>query len=48
MRYLREVYAASNPTFVAALSQLRFDQSLVDFDCKTDLYGVTKLYRAAR
>ncbi|MCC3151986.1 hypothetical protein Q3A66_18665 [Hymenobacter sp. BT770] len=47
VHYLREMYEASNPTFVAALGQLRFDQSLSDFDRKTGLYRVTTLYRQA-
>ena len=45
--YLRELYAASNPGFVAALGRLRFDQSLVDFDRKTGLFRVTTIYRQA-
>ncbi|WP_046243292.1 hypothetical protein [Hymenobacter terrenus] len=44
-RYLREAYAASNPAFAAALGELRFDQSLADFDRKTGLYRVTTIYR---
>lgn len=43
--YLREMYAASNPVFAAAVSKLRVDQSLVDFDRKTGLFRVTTLYR---
>ena len=46
-RYLREAYAAGNPAFVAALAELRLDQSLADYDRKTGLYRVTTLYRAA-
>ena len=46
-RYLREAYAASNPAFVAALNELRFDQSLNDFDRKTGLFRVTTVYRQA-
>lgn len=45
--YLRELYAASNPSFVAALGRLRLDQSLVDFDRKTGLFRVTTIYRQA-
>ncbi|ALW87005.1 hypothetical protein AUC43_19120 [Hymenobacter sedentarius] len=47
VRYLREMYEASSPAFVAALGQLRFGQSLADFDRKTGLYRVTTLYREA-
>lgn len=46
-RYLREAYAAGNPAFVAALAELRLNQSLADYDRKTGLYRVTTLYRAA-
>jgi len=44
-RFLRELYAASNPAFVARLAELKFDESLTDFDPKTGLYRVTTLYR---
>lgn len=46
-RYLREAYGASNPGFIAAIGQLRIDQSLVDLDRKTGLFRVTTLYRNA-
>ena len=46
-RYVREAYAAGNPAFVAAISKLRLDQSLVDFDRKTGLFRITALYREA-
>ncbi|GAB3573881.1 hypothetical protein [Hymenobacter daeguensis] len=45
--YLRELFAASNPAFVKALSELSFSQSLADFDRKTGLYRVTSVYREA-
>ena len=45
VRYLRDMYEASSPAFVAALGQLRFDQGLSDFDRKTGLYRVTAIYR---
>ncbi|WP_210517861.1 hypothetical protein [Hymenobacter terricola] len=44
-RYLRELYAASNPRFAGAVSSLRIDQSLTDFDRKTGFYRVTTLYQ---
>ena len=44
-RYLSEQYAASNPGFVAALGKLKFNTSLSDYDRKTGLYVMTKLYR---
>ena len=46
-RFLREMYAAGTPAFVAALDKLRFDQSLADRDRKTGLFRVTTLYREA-
>ncbi|MBJ6108155.1 hypothetical protein JAO73_03970 [Hymenobacter sp. BT523] len=46
-RYLREAYGASNPIFVSSLSKIRPDQSLTDFDRKTGLFRVTRLYREA-
>lgn len=45
VHYLREAYTASNPGFVTALGQLRFGESLSDFDKKTGLFRVTTLYR---
>ena len=45
LRYLREMYAASNPDFAAALARLRFAESLSDRDSKTGLFRVTVLYR---
>ncbi|MFD2720834.1 hypothetical protein ACFST9_19085 [Hymenobacter monticola] len=45
--YLRQAYEASNPAFVAALTKLRVDQSLVDFDRKTGLFRITTLYHEA-
>ena len=47
VRYLREMYEASNPAFVAVLGQMRFDQGLSDFDRKTGFYRVTAIYRKA-
>jgi len=47
MQYLREAYGVSNPAFVASLTKLRIDQSLVDFDRNTGLFRVTTLYHAA-
>lgn len=47
VRYLRDMYEASNPAFVAALGQLRLGQSLTDVDRKTGLFRVTTLYREA-
>lgn len=46
-RYLRALYEASNPAFVAALGKLRIDQGLSDFDRKTGLFRVTAVYRQA-
>lgn len=44
-RYLREMYAASNPAFVQAVADLSFGQSLADFNAKTGRYRVADLYR---
>lgn len=44
VRYLREAYEATNPAFVAAVSKLRLDPSLSDYDKKTGLFWVTKVY----
>lgn len=47
LQYLRQAYETSNPTFVAALGKLRFDQGLTDYDRGTGLYRVTTVYRDA-
>ncbi|WP_201986678.1 hypothetical protein [Hymenobacter rubidus] len=44
-RYLREMYEASNPAFVKAVTDLGFSQSLSDFNSKTGRYRVSDLYR---
>ena len=43
--YLRELFTASNPAFVAALSEMKFGQSLADLDRHTGLFRVNTLYR---
>ena len=47
LHYLQEQYAASNPAFVTAVKKTGFYASLSDYDRKTGLYLVTKLYRDA-
>jgi hypothetical protein len=44
-RYLREAYEATNPAFVEAVGKLRISPSLSDYDKKTGLFWVTKVYR---
>jgi hypothetical protein len=44
-RYLREAYEATNPAFATAVGKLRIDPSLSDYDKKTGLFWVTKVYR---
>jgi hypothetical protein len=47
VKNIQHAYEASNPNFVASVQNMGLTQTLSDFDRKTGLFRVVKLYRDA-